>query len=551
VAAWCVGAVAVPGPRLARAEAALEVLTDADGDGALTAADAAAGRAGRVALVLANRDDDDRDGRPDADDERVNGAADERDLVPLRIVVADPRVAAVAVSAGAAPVRFFQRDGAGWRHAGLGAAELPVGRAADAAAEVALAVEATAWAGMPPAWNGTATLAVRACDGTGREIDTATVACRVAPVLLAPSTARVAEVFVAAGRYDNAAFLADLERQLAGVPLRVFQTADWREMWMQDTMEIGEAAIPGSAMHVVLAGLRGADSFPPMLLGPDTAVAEPGLPRGLGGGDSWADWYGNLEVSMPLPAHPSGRVIHGKNLLTGATFHPDVVAFLAAQGVQDPVWIDTSWLLIKHVDEIVAFLPGADGRGAILVPDPEEGLRLADPAAAADPAGRRRAEANRRIARIIDTMLSGGPGGPRAGGTAAAVGGAAIAGDGGANPGLLALLGWDASRVVRLPVAFDVPESGLLADGGVTGASAVWSDPVNALVVNGTVICGSAGMPQRVREICRERFLAAGAERVEFIDDGVYQKNHGNVHCATNARRMSSGQATPQPPPGR
>jgi hypothetical protein len=55
--------------------------------------------------------------------------------------------------------------------------------------------------------------------------------------------------------------------------------------------------------------------------------------------------------------------------------------------------------------------------------------------------------------------------------------------------------------------------------------------------VNGTVICGSAGMPSGVQEICRERFLVAGADRVEFIDDGVYQKNHGNVHCATNARR--------------
>jgi hypothetical protein len=41
-----------------------------------------------------------------------------------------------------------------------------------------------------------------------------------------------------------------------------------------------------------------------------------------------------------------------------------------------------------------------------------------------------------------------------------------------------------------------------------------------------------------VQQICRERFLAAGADRVEFIDDGVYQKNHGNVHCATNARRQ-------------
>jgi hypothetical protein len=99
------------------------------------------------------------------------------------------------------------------------------------------------------------------------------------------------------------------------------------------------------------------------------------------------------------------------------------------------------------------------------------------------------------------------------------------------------LLGLDASRVVRLPVAFDVPAEGLLDDGGVTNASSLWSNPVNALVVNGTVICGAAGMPAGAREACRERFLAAGAERVEFIDDGVYQKNHGNVHCATNARR--------------
>ena len=90
---------------------------------------------------------------------------------------------------------------------------------------------------------------------------------------------------------------------------------------------------------------------------------------------------------------------------------------------------------------------------------------------------------------------------------------------------------------MRLPVAFDVPAEGLLPDGGVTNASSLWSNPVNALVVNGTVICGSAGMPAAVRDACRERFLAAGAERVEFIDDGVYQKNHGNVHCATNARR--------------
>jgi hypothetical protein len=162
----------------------------------------------------------------------------------------------------------------------------------------------------------------------------------------------------------------------------------------------------------------------------------------------------------------------------------------------------------------------------ILVPDPAEGLRLLGDQDAAEPQAGRRREANARIARAIDAMLVGDDKAPRAG----------EAGEVGAT-GLLALLGLDESRVVRLPVAFDVPAAGLLDDGGVTDASSLWSNPVNALVVNGTVICGSAGMPSGVQEICRERFLVAGADRVEFIDDGVYQKNHGNVHCATNARR--------------
>jgi protein-arginine deiminase len=197
--------------------------------------------------------------------------------------------------------------------------------------------------------------------------------------------------------------------------------------------------------------------------------------------------------------------------------------------VQPPVWIDTSWLLIKHVDEAVAFLPGPDGRGVILVPDPVEGLRLLGAEAAAAPEADRRVEANARIARVIEAMLMGDEQTPRAG----------AAGDAGAT-GLRDLLGLDAGRVVRLPVAFDVPPAGLLADGGVTDASSLWSNPVNALVVNGTVICGSAGMPAAVQEVCRERFLAAGATRVEFIDDAVYQKNHGNVHCATNARRTDA-----------
>lgn len=298
---------------------------------------------------------------------------------------------------------------------------------------------------------------------------------------------------------------------------------------MQDTMEVGIATSGSASMTVVLAGLRGADGFPPTLLGPDVAIAEIAKPRPLAGGDSWADWYGNLEASIPTVAQPEGRVIHGLNRLTNCSFHPDVVSFLAAQQSQPPVWIDTSWLLIKHVDEIVAFLPGPDGQGAIVVPDPLEGLRLMGDAASAQPRADRLREANVRIARAIDAMLQGDALSPRAG-----------AEDEPQSHGLIDLLGLDEQRVVRLPVVFDVPAAGLLDDGGVTDASSLWSNPVNALMVNGTVICGAADMPEAAQRVCRERFLTAGASRVEFIDDAVYQKNHGNVHCATNARRTAA-----------
>ena len=486
------------------------------------AARAAAGPDRPVTCVLANRDDDDRDGRPDADDDRVNGDRDGRDLGLLPVVPPSGAMS-VKVSAADAPLRFFIREGDTWTSLGVGggAGEWKAG---EDGRPPMLCVEAMAWAGMPADWTGTSTVRVT-FDTPDEPPSEQEVEVRVAPVTLTPAIAPVAEVYVATGRYDNAAFVERLRDILGSleVPLVAHATGDWHEMWMQDTMEIGIATADDASMHVVLAGLRNADTFPPTLLGPDVAVAEVGACRSMAGGDAWIDWYGNLEVSPASTRWPQGRVLYGRNSLTGNAFHPDVVSFLAAQGTQSPIWIDTSWLLIKHVDEIVAFLPGRDGRGVVLVPDPIEGLQLLGKTGSSTAEVDRRHEANTRIARAIGAMLDGEP--------RARVDDCAV--------GLLDALGLDASRVVRLPVAFDVPASGLRDDGGVTNASSLWSNPVNALVVNGTVVCGSAGMTPEVQAICRQRFLDAGAERVEFIDDAVYQKNHGNVHCATNARRLA------------
>ena len=496
------------------------------------------GRDGRVVLI-ANLDDDDRDGLPDAADDVINGVADLLDTTPLVIEVDDPAVTAVRLTSDSDAIRFFRHtvdrpsDRAGDGEAGawepLAGRPLPL-----VAGRGEVRLECRQWIAAEPGWNGCGRIEAVGLQTGEKERGRVGLEAVVAPVRLVAETAAVRKVFVAAGRYDNAKFITRL-RELLGaidVPLVVHQAGSWQEMWMQDTMELAATAVPRRqpvAMTVVLPGLRGTDPFPETLLGPDVAIARVAEPRPLAGGDAWADWYGNLTVSPATEAWPHGRVIYGRNCLTGVGFHPEVVRFLAAQRTQPPIWIDTSWLLIKHVDEIVTFLPGRDGKGVMLVPDPLAGLEAARAAglpAASGPAGAALASVNRRIAAMIDEMLTGR-------------GERLLAGDAdnpAASGGLLALLGWDPARVIRLPVAFEPPDD-LAADGAVHGATAIWSNPVNMLFVNGTVICGRAGMPAGVIDACRHAFEAAGAERVVFVDDACYQRAKGNVHCATNTRR--------------
>ena len=92
--------------------------------------------------------------------------------------------------------------------------------------------------------------------------------------------------------------------------------------------------------------------------------------------------------------------------------------------------------------------------------------------------------------------------------------------------------------MIGLPVAFRAPAvDGPAAGHEPTDAVPLWSNPVNAVLVNGTVICGAAGMPAPVRQECRRLFLEGGAREVVFLDDGPYHRRGGNVHCATNVRR--------------
>ncbi|MBA2665089.1 MAG: protein-arginine deiminase [Bradymonadaceae bacterium] len=85
------------------------------------------------------------------------------------------------------------------------------------------------------------------------------------------------------------------------------------------------------------------------------------------------DSFGNTETIPPYEhngvAYPAGRVIRGKS----ASNMPDAAfdRMLVGQNVQDPIYIDTLWLLVAHVDEIFSYVKADNARGwSLLLNDP-------------------------------------------------------------------------------------------------------------------------------------------------------------------------------------
>jgi len=194
------------------------------------------------------------------------------------------------------------------------------------------------------------------------------------------------------GDADSAAFRAGLraavEASGAQPPLDELATDD---PWAQDFFELGYMSLPAAGgPHVMRVALRAASvlndpasAFPlrragrfvfTHLRGPDAAgvqqydLATPRRSQTLNA-------QGNTELIPPHAGHPLGRLLIGRT----ARFSPDLsyLRLLESQGLQAPLYVDTSWLLIGHVDETLAFIPAQTPRGwRVLVADPALARRL-------------------------------------------------------------------------------------------------------------------------------------------------------------------------------
>lgn len=466
------------------------VLSDTDRDGAIGGADQAGFTdwdwKGSGAFFIANTDDDDAKGEVDASDEKVNGAKDEADLARLVITTSSEllgKAAQVSVSVmlGAEQTRLFAKTASGWK--------VLNGALSDVAAQIELGIEAKQFADQD--WDGLALIQVDLLDAASASLASQQVKMRVAPWIMLPNSAKTELLYISS---QTSALKPDLDQVLTskGLPAARASNPGSQDVWFQDTMEIGYTQLPGSPpLHVVMEAQRpnASDDVAATLLGPDFGFISIGSPRQPGDEeDHWMDWMGNLEVSHPVPGHPLGRIYYGHSSRT--TFHPTIVKFLQAQQVQKPFEINTEWLIIQHVDEIMNFVPDQNGKAK---------MYIVSPAAANVVLGSGYDAGNQQIQQYIDETI-------------------AIA---------KTELGLSDSDIVLLPTLFE---------GGGTDWAPKWSSPSNAVYVNGTLVIGDTNTPNEVKMDIEEKLGAIGVD-VAWVDDSEYNSGGGNVHCGTNTTK--------------
>jgi protein-arginine deiminase len=475
---------------VAQVAAGLAVLTDTNRDGAIDGKDTAGLTdwtwKGSGAFFIANTDDDDKKGKVDASDDVVNGMADEKDLARISIDVGPELLAkasrvSVSTAMGDQQIHLFEKGASGWT--------LLKGALSKPAAHAELGLEATQFADQN--WDGFAMVKVDLLDASSASLASQQVKLKVAPWIMLPNSAKTELLYISS---QTSAMKPDIDQVLTskGLPQAKASNPGNQDIWFQDTMEIGYTQLPGSpALHVVMKAQRpnASDDVAATLLGPDFGFISIGSPRQPGDEeDHWLDWMGNLEVTHPVPGYPLGRIYYGHS--SRATFHPTIVKFLEAQGVQKPFTINTEWLVIQHVDEVMNFVPDQNGKAK---------MYIVSPAAANTVMGSGYDAGNQQIQKYIDETIS----------TAKTE------------------LGLSDSDILLFPTFFE---------GGGTDWAPKWSSPSNAVYVNGTLVIGETSTPAAVKTDIEQKLGALGI-KTAWVDDAEYNAGGGNVHCGTNTAK--------------
>ena len=502
---------------------------DSNRDGEVNAADEQRSQRWSIAtgpLILFNNDDDNRDGLSDWQDQKVNGEYDAEDLAPIHFKLSPEYQNAeiyMTTDAEAQPyINLFQKTVQGWQPVDLSGQQPLI-----FSDEIILGIEAKQFAHRN--WTGLVTLTATARQN-GEEIASDSIQMGVAPWMMTPNTAAVSQVHLS-DRTENQDMINQV-KQVAEATGATTKITSGETAWMQDTTEIGYVQFPSpSGMRQYPVSLKGNmvgenKDYSQSLMSRNFGWFEMGKSRLLDPVNQGLDGYSNLAVTPPLPNYPMGRIYYGK--AENETLHPDVIEFLNAQKVQGPpIEIDTSWLMLPHVDEIINFIPSQTGEPLLLIVSPEAGIQLLEELAEKGYEGAAlnrglstqttvRAALNNQVLMQYNLNLQKKK----------------------ITPILRQLkqeLNLKDEQIIEVPVLF-----------GYSGYS-WWPNLINSVFINGELLVSNPRGPlidgrDYLQEDLKQRLAIAGIQ-INFLDDSYYQELKGNLQGAINTTR--EGQEIP------
>ena len=498
-------------------------------------------------ILIPNIDDDDGDGVPDVNAVPLAAGTDD-DLLQIQVFPDKklPRGAKVRAEIAEPWSRFARAlirmaSPGGFRFV---PPSVEVDQAEVRKRGVVIGVEAADFAA--PDRPSTIEVKVTFETGEGQLLQEKKIQCGVAPFLVSCCLDPAERIQVVKTNATEQ-FVRNLQPlvEAAGAELEIIDDASIPEhdIWIQDAVEIGLATDGERVMHVALHGNRGREL--------DAVIAMKSLDKDFGvikKGDfrgkpaEWIDGYGNLEVSPPAKA--KGREFKNGRIYAGTqgerAMHPEVIRFLEAQNAQGPVlWLDTSWLVIGHVDETVSWVPSMVGTPfRMMIPSPRLAVEILRQAEQDAPGGilnrgtKRERDKPGEFERPVAEAL-------RDKGLMAAqefVQGKIDA----VRRTLQDELGVADADIIEIPVLFNsdsrwfpgryFAETVNMVNGLLLGKSYIIPDP------RGPLINGKDVLLQAVRD----RLEPLGCRVVPLDCFDPYHRGGGEIHCGTNATRRSA-----------
>jgi hypothetical protein len=339
-------------------------------------------------------------GELDNSNQQVNGANDLRDIAPLEVrrypaAVNFPAGWTARISVPVADqnkVRIFNGIAAGSAEVigpTTGAVHnFPIG-GGGVAFPMTFGMEGTQY--WTQAWKGKIRITLEVLDNHNNVRDREHAKVRVAPWMIGHHLNPVTDVYVLnEPSVAHGAFRAALAAPVGGANLRTALSVNYAgDRWFRDIMKVGYSSVPHGAVgpawnvHSVLRTANDRrlthnhsllDRYPwREMIGANIGYTTPLYPYVVG---SSLDSFGNLECSPPVRVggrrYRFGRIVYGHDPMR--PMQQAVRDFLAAQRIQRPFPVDTSWLDVGHVDEVFSFcpMPSAPHGFKVLIASPNE-----------------------------------------------------------------------------------------------------------------------------------------------------------------------------------